>query len=110
MAIQIVMDFSVFFDDPDFHAMEAFPFVDYFFGSYDRKDAYILEFMQKTWKLGPKLVTITLGENGSISYDGSSFHEYGIVPVPVVNTVGAAIHTLLDLCMELLIIGRLMNA
>jgi len=87
--LQIIMDFSVFFDNPEFHASESFPFVDYFFGSYVRKDAYVREFMEKTWKLGPKLVTITLGENGSICYDGSRFYEYGIFPVKVVNTVGA---------------------
>jgi fructoselysine 6-kinase len=87
--LQIIMDFSVFFDDPEFHALEAFPFVDYFFGSYGQNDAYIRKFMQETWDLGPKIVTITLGENGSISYDGTKFYEYGIVPVPVINTVGA---------------------
>jgi fructoselysine 6-kinase len=87
--IKIIMDFSVFFDDPKFRASESFPYVDFFFGSYQRKDVYIQEFMQRTWELGPKLVTITLGENGSISYDGSKFYEYGIFPVQVVNTVGA---------------------
>ena len=30
-----------------------------------------------------------MGELGSICYDGTTFHEFGIVPTRVVNTVGA---------------------
>ena len=34
-------------------------------------------------------MTATLGEEGSICYDGRKFYSYGIVPAEVVNTVGA---------------------
>ena len=30
-----------------------------------------------------------MGELGSICYDGTTLHEFGIVPTRVVNTVGA---------------------
>ncbi|MDP4109262.1 MAG: PfkB family carbohydrate kinase [Bacillota bacterium] len=38
---------------------------------------------------GPKAVIATLGENGSIAFDGSKYYECGIVPVKVVDTMGA---------------------
>lgn len=87
--LKIIMDFSIFFNDPEYHTMEIFPFVDYFFGSYDKRDSFIEKSMKNIWTMGPKLVTITLGENGSLCFDGSRFYEYGIIPVEVVNTVGA---------------------
>ena len=87
--MRIVMDFSTFFDDPEFHVTDYLPFVDYAFCSYDRRDDYIEEFMQKAQGMGPEIVTVTLGENGSISYNGERYYEYGIIPTHVVNTVGA---------------------
>jgi fructoselysine 6-kinase len=87
--LQIVMDFSIFFDNPEFQASNYFPLVDYFFASYNQRDSYIENFMEKTWGMGPKLVTITLGENGSLCFDGSRFYEHEIIPVEIVNTVGA---------------------
>ena len=32
---------------------------------------------------------VTRGEAGSIAYDGKEFYTYGIVPVDVVDTMGA---------------------
>ena len=45
--------------------------------------------MKKIHAFGPRLVTATMGELGSICYDGTTLYEYGIVPTTVVNTVGA---------------------
>lgn len=60
------------------------------FLSYDgKKDEHIKEWVKKIHTYGPKLVTATMGELGSICWDGSTLHEYGIVPAQVVNTVGA---------------------
>ena len=87
--VKVVMDFSTFSDDPEFNADENYRNVDYAFLSYEQEDAYILNHMKKIHSFGPKVVTATLGENGSISYDGQEFYRCGIVPVKTVNTVGA---------------------
>ena len=88
--VQIVMDFSVFSEDPEYHCRDIFPYVDYVFLSYDgKKDDHIRRWVQDIHSYGPKLVTATMGELGSICYDGKQLHEYGIVPAKVVNTVGA---------------------
>lgn len=66
------------------------PHVDYAFFSYDQgEDAFILDYMKWAKELGPKVVIATLGEKGSMAYDGESFYREGIVSVEVVNTVGA---------------------
>ena len=39
---------------------------------------------------GPKLVVAMLGEEGSLCYDGTEFHKFGIVPCEdLVDTMGA---------------------
>lgn len=88
--VQVVMDFSVFSEDPAYGCEKLFPYVDYAFLSYDgKRDGHIEEWVKEIHAHGPKLVTATMGELGSICYDGSVMHEYGIVPAKVVNTVGA---------------------
>lgn len=87
--IKVVMDFSTFSDDPEFNSDENYKSVDYAFLSYEKEDDYIREHIKKIQSFGPKIVTATLGENGSISYDGKQYYRHGIVPVEVVNTVGA---------------------
>ena len=88
--VEVVMDFSVFSEDPEYECEKLFPYVDYVFLSYDgKKDDHIKEWVKKIHSYGPKLVTATMGELGSICYDGTTLHEFGIVPTRVVNTVGA---------------------
>lgn len=87
--IKVVMDFSVFSDDPEYNRDENYRHVDYAFLSYEKEDDYIREHIGRIQSLGPSIVTATLGENGSISYDGERYYRHGIVPVEVVNTVGA---------------------
>lgn len=67
----------------------ALPYVDYAFFAYERDDEYIREFIISAQKLGAKVVVATLGENGSIAWDGEKFTSYGIIPVEVVDTMGA---------------------
>ena len=38
---------------------------------------------------GPKVALATLGGNGSVAFDGERFVTCGIVPVEVVDTMGA---------------------
>ena len=76
-------------DDPA--AQTAMPYTDYLFFSGDEMDADdICERLERYQRRGPKLVVAMLGEAGSICYDGTSFHKFGIVPCEnVVDTMGA---------------------
>lgn len=87
--VRVVMDFSVFSDDPEYNSDENYKHVDYAFLSYEQDDDYIREHIKRIQTFGPKIVTATLGEKGSISYDGRQYYCHGIVPARVVNTVGA---------------------
>lgn len=64
--------------------------VDYlFFASDDGDTPELRETMKKLFSRGPKLVIVTLGEQGSVAYDGKEFTVGGIVPCDVVDTMGA---------------------
>ncbi|MFS0724345.1 fructoselysine 6-kinase [Paenibacillus sp. 1P07SE] len=65
------------------------PDVDYAFFSYTQEDAYITEFLAWAQALGPRVVIATLGEQGSLAYDGKTLYRGQIIPADVVNTVGA---------------------
>lgn len=68
---------------------QALPFVDYAFFSYTKDDEFIRNYLMNAQAYGPKLAIATLGENGSIAYDGKLFTTFDIVPVKVVDTMGA---------------------
>jgi fructoselysine 6-kinase len=87
--IQIVMDFSTFSRDPEYHCEDYFPYVDYAFMSYDGPESPVIDWICKVQSFGPKIVVATRGEDGSLAYDGKQVYRYGIVPCEVVNTVGA---------------------
>lgn len=84
---QIIFDFSTYYQKPEVKTI--LPHVDFAFFSYGQHDQEIEEFMKEAKRLGPKLVTVTLGENGSLSYDGTNFYKEAAKKVNVVNTVGA---------------------
>ncbi len=67
------------------------PYVDYFFYSVDdiQNLENLKEEMKKLQDCGPKVIVVMMGEYGSIAYDGKEFYEFGIVPVEVVDTMGA---------------------
>lgn len=87
--VKTVMDFSVFSEDPKYNCREIFPHIDYVFLSYEQEDEHIVQWIKEIATYGPKIVTATLGEHGSLSWDGKTLHKFGIVPCQVVNTVGA---------------------
>lgn len=87
--VKIIMDFSTFWGQEEFQASTCFPYVDYAFLSYDKEDEYLLNFLKRMHKQGASLITATLGELGSITYDGKQFYRCGIESTNVVNTVGA---------------------
>lgn len=73
----------------DNKVLEIISNVDYAFFAYDNDDKFIREYMISMHNLGPKLIIVTLGENGSLCYDGSNFIKYGIIPCHVIDTMGA---------------------
>lgn len=84
----IAFDFATKLDDPVLEI--AIPYVDYaFFSIDDQSEEEIRAFMLEMYKKGPRVIVVTRGEAGSIAYDGKEFHTYGIVPVDVVDTMGA---------------------
>lgn len=86
----VVMDFSVFSQDPEYGCEELFPYVDYAFMSFEEDTPELRDWVRHVQGLGPKVAVATLGDKGSIAYDGERFHECGIVePTELVNTVGA---------------------
>ncbi|MFP7736677.1 fructoselysine 6-kinase [Priestia aryabhattai] len=64
-------------------------FVDYPFFSYTRDDIYIRGFLKEVRSQGSKVVVATLGENGSLAYDGEQYYKYGVKEDNVVDTMGA---------------------
>ena len=86
----VVMDFSVFSQDPEYACEALFPSVDYAFMSFEQDTPDLRAWLRHVQALGPKVAAATLGERGSIAFDGERFHECGIVQAErVVNTVGA---------------------
>jgi fructoselysine 6-kinase len=69
----------------------AIPHTDYLFFSTDDGNTETLhELMKVLHNQGPELVTAMLGEEGSLCYDGRTFHQFGVVPCPhVVDSMGA---------------------
>lgn len=63
---------------------------DYFFYATDDGDTEELRAQMKAYHLqGPKYIIVTLGEDGSLVFDGKEFHKYGIIATDVVDTMGA---------------------
>lgn len=64
--------------------------VDYAFFAYDEGDnEFIREYMKRIHAKGSKIIIITLGEKGSICYNGKEFLTFGIVPCKLVDSMGA---------------------
>lgn len=80
-------DFSDDLDDP--LILELIQLIDYPFFSYQKDDHFIRDFLIDTQKQGPKVVVATLGENGSLAYDGKEFYKLGVETVEVKDTMGA---------------------
>lgn len=86
--VPIAFDFSDQLEHPIVE--KAIGSVTYAFFSDDRGDSQELrEYMKKMQEKGPKLVLVTLGDKGSICYDGAEFYKFGILPCEVVDTMGA---------------------
>lgn len=87
-SVPIAFDFS----DQQGHPIvdKAIGYVTYAFFSADEEDNPALrDYMKKMHERGPKAVIVTLGEHGSICYDGEEYYKFGIIPCTVVDTMGA---------------------
>ena len=86
--VPIAFDFS---DQPEHEIVDkAISHVKYAFFSDDRGDTPELRaFMERRKAQGPDLVVVTMGDQGSLCYDGETFHKFGILPCEVVDTMGA---------------------
>lgn len=69
----------------------AMPYTDYLFFSSEGGDTPELRAQMKEYgSRGPKLVVAMLGEQGSLCWDGETFHKFGIIPCDrLVDTMGA---------------------
>lgn len=85
----VVMDFSVFSQDDEYHCEDYFPHVSYAFMSFEDDTPQLRDWLRTVKGYGPEVVVATLGEKGSLAYDGEAFYTCGIVANKVVNTVGA---------------------
>lgn len=86
--VLIAFDFATKLTDPIVE--KAIYNVDYAFFAYDEDDNEVIrQYMKKIYEKGPKVIIVTLGDKGSICYDGNKFLTYGIVPCEVKDTMGA---------------------
>lgn len=105
--VPVAFDFANKFANPIVEV--AIPYVTYAFFSYDAESRpdfeqkyqelglvtkeedmeKLLEFMKAMQKKGPKVVVVTLGEAGSVAWDGERSYRCGILKCNVVDTMGA---------------------
>lgn len=86
--VPVSFDFADKYDHPV--TQKAIYNVDYAFFSFDEDaDDKVKTFIRQMQEKGPKVVIATLGEHGSIAYDGNRYYQFGILPVKVVDTMGA---------------------
>ncbi|PGM49376.1 fructoselysine 6-kinase [Bacillus sp. AFS053548] len=64
-------------------------YVDYSFFSYKKDDEFIRGFLKDVKTQGSKIAVATLGENGSLAFDGRHFYHFGVLEDNVVDTMGA---------------------
>ncbi len=86
--VPIAFDFATKLNDPVID--RAIANVDYAFFAYDEDDeGFIRDYLRKQQARGPRLAVVTLGDKGSMVYDGEDFTVFGIVPCEVKDTMGA---------------------
>lgn len=85
--VPIAYDCSTHYEDEA--SQKAIPYVDYLFGSADADTPELRQLMKQIKSKGPKIVIYTLGDKGSLAYDGNDFTIGGIIPCEVVDTIGA---------------------
>lgn len=85
--VKISYDFSNRYGEEKIERLA--PYIDYVFFSCEKDDAFTRDLLKRVKEQGAGLVIATLGENGSVAYDGKEFVVSGIVEADVVDTLGA---------------------
>ena len=85
--VPIGFDFATKLGDEVFEI--AVDHVDYAFFSSDEDSPAVRESLRSICRRGAKLAVCTLGEHGSLAFDGRSFTHFGIVSCEVKDTMGA---------------------
>lgn len=85
--VPIAFDFATKLGDEVFEA--AVDHVNYAFFSGDEDNPWVRDTLRAICRRGVKLAVCTLGEHGSLAFDGNEFTHYGIVPCDVKDTMGA---------------------
>ena len=85
---RISFDYSDRLDHPLINV--TLPYVDYGFFSYHKPaDDYIEGYLRDKTAKGMKICVATLGQEGSIAFDGDRYEYCPAFPAKVVNTIGA---------------------
>lgn len=85
--VPIAFDFATKLGDDVFET--AVDHIDYAFFSGDEDSPWVRDSLRTICRRGVKLAVCTLGEHGSLAFDGTAFTNYGIVPCEVKDTMGA---------------------
>ena len=85
--VPIAFDFATKLGDNVFET--ALEHVDYAFFSGDEDSPWVRDGLRSLCRRGVKLAVCTLGEHGSLAFDGIAFTHFGIVPCEVKDTMGA---------------------
>ena len=80
-------DFSDCWDSPLLKTL--IPFVNYAFLSAKKDTIELRKKMQEMRNIGGNIIIVTLGDKGSILYDGNDFMKYPIINTNVIDTMGA---------------------
>ena len=89
MGKTILYDFSTFSGNFPQREM-VLPCIDYGFCSFPQEDEKTLAAVRRLHEEGVKVVIATLGDKGSLAYDGEKFYRIGCSPIrELCNTVGA---------------------
>lgn len=85
--LTICFDFADKTDSPKIR--EVSPYIHYAFISYHEDNDFIRKLLKDIKNFGPKCVVATLGEHGSLAYDGVDYYKHGIMKVNAIDTLGA---------------------
>ncbi|HOX31848.1 MAG TPA: fructoselysine 6-kinase [Spirochaetales bacterium] len=86
--VPVAFDFATKLDDPIVE--KAVGNVDYAFFAYDGgDDEFIRGYLERMRGRGPRVAIATLGDKGSLAYDGRAYTAFGIVPCEVKDSMGA---------------------
>lgn len=85
--VPISFDYSTYCADPVMG--RTLPLIDYAFFSFPQRDSEAETCLRRAVECGVRVAVATLGEHGSLAWDGRDWSAFGIYEAHVVNTIGA---------------------